>query len=464
MPIRLLIIDDDETGCRLVREILKTENHESMACHTAQSGLTQFERGSFDGVILDLKLPDMDGMRVLEKLRAKDPTCPVILLTASADVKSAVRATQLGAFDYLTKPIDPDDFLFVVRRAAETRALHAQVADLRRQASKAETLAKQMGSSPQMRAVFQQVATVAASDFSVLILGETGAGKELIAQAIHRESARRERPFIAIDCGAIPETLLESELFGHEMGAFTGAGRKKRGHFHMAEGGTVFLDEIGNLPLPLQSKLLRVLESRQLRSLGATQATPLDVRFIAATNDDLPAKVVQQLFRSDLYFRLAQYTIAIPPLRERRGDIAHLADKFLEETRLELRRPVQQISPAVLELLERHDWPGNARELKNVVRRAVLESKDLVISKDAVKKLLAHGENAAPQTPSGPQGKTLRKIAENAAREAEFSAITEALRAHQGNKTRAAKALGTDFKTLHLKMKGLGLRAKDFAP
>jgi len=267
---------------------------------------------------------------------------------------------------------------------------------------------------------------------------------------------------VALDCGAIPEALLESELFGHEKGAFTGADRRRTGHFHLAEGGTLFLDEIGNLPVGLQAKLLRVLESRQLQTVGSSQAKPIDVRFIAATNDDLQARATDGRFRSDLFFRLAQYTITLPPLRERPEDVAHLAEKFMREVSVELRRPMQGIASDALDVLRAHAWPGNVRQLRNVIRQAVLESKDLVIESTAVKRFLGNDVAVAlPSTPR-PSGQSLKDVADQAAREAERYAINEALKAAQGNKSEAARALKTDFKTLHVKMKNLGIRARDF--
>jgi two-component system nitrogen regulation response regulator GlnG len=305
------------------------------------------------------------------------------------------------------------------------------------------------------------VRAVATSAFSVLVLGETGTGKELVAQAIHRRSQRR--PFIAIDCGAIPEPLLESELFGHERGAFTGAERRKEGRFHLAAGGSFFLDEVGNLPLGLQAKLLRVLESREVVAVGAARPTPLDVRFIAATNDDLQARASDGRFRADLYFRLAQYTISLPPLRARVADIAHLAHRFMAEVAVELRRPTHEIARDALVALERHTWPGNVRELRNVIRQAVLESNDGVLRRALVQRFLGRPAAAGGPRLAAP-GRSLRAVAAEAAREAERQLICETLRATRGNKAQAARALQTDYKTLHVKMKQLGIRARDFSP
>jgi DNA-binding NtrC family response regulator len=460
---KVLVIDDDARSCRLIQAIFTPDGFEVVAAHDGQSGLDQVKRDPPEVVILDLRLPDLDGMEVLHRLRTTNPALPVIMLTAHAEVKSAVRATQLGAFDYLTKPIEPDDLSLVLRRALETRALRSEVADLRRQLGEGGGLSHLMGPSPEIGIVVEQVRTVAATGFSVLILGETGTGKELVAQALHRQGDRRNQPFIAIDCGAIPAALLESELFGHEKGAFTGAERRKQGRFQLAEGGTLFFDEVGNLPLGLQAKLLRVLESRQLQAVGSTKWTSMDVRFIAATNDDLQARVAAGAFRADLYFRLAQYTISLPPLRARPSDIAHLAQRFLEEVSVELRRPVQQIADDATALLQRHKWSGNVRELRNVIRQAVLETKETTLRRSQLQKLLGKG-SAANSTASASRNQSLKEIADSAAKEAERHAICETLRITRGNKSQAAKTLQTDYKTLHVKMKNLGIRARDFNP
>jgi DNA-binding NtrC family response regulator len=466
MSKTLLVIDDDEASCRLVKATFKAEGIDVLMTHDGAAGLERAIANHPDVVLLDVELPELDGLQVLERLKAAAPSLPIVMLTASQDVKIAVRATQLGAFDYLTKPIDHDEILLVVRRALEARALRLEVEDLRRRVGRSESqdLEAQMGPSARVADVIEQVGIVAASNFTVLILGETGTGKELVAQAIHRQSDRRRKAFIALDCGAIPEQLLESELFGHEKGAFTGADRRKAGRFQLAEGGTCFLDEMGNLPLNLQAKLLRALESRQVQPVGAERAMPIDIRFVAATNHDLQSRVADGSFRADLYFRLAQYRISLPPLRERPDDIAHLARRFLEEASVELRRPVQALLPATLELLQRQKWPGNVRELRNVVRQAILRTKELVIRPEELKAVLNDVDGASPAAQSPSTGQTLKEIAEQAARAAERQAICDRLRATQGNKSQAAKALRTDYKTLHVKMKQLGIRAHDFIP
>jgi DNA-binding NtrC family response regulator len=461
----LLVVDDDAASRRLVTATFGVEGFRVVSAEDGPAGIAAANIEHPDVVLLDMQMPTMNGLEVLEALTKSLPRLPVVMLTADREVKTALRATRLGAFDYLTKPIDHDEVVAVVKRALEASALRKEVDSLRRQLTAGGVgLAEQMGHTEAVRDVVDQVNTVAASDFTVLVLGETGTGKELVAQAIHRASARREKPFLALDCGAIPEPLLESELFGHERGAFTGADRKRHGRFELARGGTLFLDEIGNLPLGLQAKLLRVLESKEVVAVGGARATELDVRFIAATNDDLEARAAAGAFRADLYYRLAQYTIALPPLRDRRADVAYLARRFLDEASIELRRPVREIAPDALADLERHAWPGNVRELRNVVRQAVIRSKDLVLRRDVLRAVMGKPKvKAAPAAGSG-FATSLKEIAEEAARAAEKQAICEALRVTQGNKSKAARALKTDYKTLHLKMQRLGVRARDFQP
>jgi DNA-binding NtrC family response regulator len=452
----ILAIDDDPAGGRLLRAVLAPEGMDVVVAGDGHIGLSLAAAMALDVVILDLRLPGMGGLEVLERLRAAHPSLPVIMLTAFGEVSTAVQATKLGAFDYLTKPVDHEQLVFAVKRALETHELRVEVEDLRRRAGLGGGLSAVMGPSAAVERVAAQVRSVAATSYSVLILGETGTGKELVAQAVHRQSNRHGRPFVAIDCGAIPETLIESELFGHERGAFTGAAQRKRGRFGVAEGGTVFLDEIGNLPLKLQAKLLRVLESRSVQPVGSAEPAPLDVRFLAATNHDLQHLASAGRFRADLYFRLAQYSINLPPLRQRASDIPYLAQRCLEEVSVELRRPMLDIAPDALALLQRQPWQGNVRELRNVVRQAVLESSGLTLRSEALTPLLAGAHpSASSVTTLQTELPSLRDAARAAAREAERKLIEEALARTQGNKRRAAALLHTDYKTLYLKLKAL---------
>lgn len=465
MTPRLLIIDDDEAICRLVAAMFRDEAVVVVSARDGRTGIEIARAQDPDVVLLDLRLPDLDGLAILERLRAETPSLPVIMLTGSRDVQDAVSAMKLGAFDYLTKPVIREEVVIAVHRAAEDRAMRSELTALRRRAEGTadETLSAQMGASQAIQRVIEQVGLVAASTLSVLIVGETGSGKELIAQALHRQSDRRLRPFVALDCGAIPDALLESELFGHEKGAFTGAERRQKGRFRLAEGGTCFLDEFGNLPLPLQAKLLRVLEAGEVQAVGAERATPMDVRFVAATNQDLQTRVEAGAFRADLYFRLAQYTIEVPPLRERPEDIPFLTRRFVEQASTELRHPIEYISPRALEALIAHAWPGNVRELRNVVRQAVLRAPGLSLGEEDVRIASGGSRRASrPAAAAAVAGGSLREIAARAASIAEREAICDALRGASGNKAAAARALRTDYKTLHLKIKDMGIDPHEF--
>jgi len=455
---QLLVIDDDIVCCRLMTAIFEPAGFAVAVAHDGKAGLDALATELPDVVALDIDLPGASGLEVLAQIRASYPSLPVVMLTAHHEVKLAVRAMQLGAVDYLTKPVDDDEVVLVFRRAIEASDTRRELRDLRDKVQ-GGVLATQMGSSAAIAEIIEQVNTVAGSEFTVLVLGETGTGKELIAQAVHASSERAAKPFIAIDCGAIPETLLESELFGHEKGAFSGADRKKQGQFQLAEGGTIFLDEIGNMPLPLQMKLLRALESRQVQPVGGVTTTRMDVRFVAATNLDLQQRAATGQFRADLFFRIAQYTITLPALRERTADIPYLARRFVAEASVELRRPVHDLSKEALAILCRHRWLGNVRELRNVVRQAVLHTTDGIVDADVIRRLIGEPLAVGSQVVTG--DRSLKEIADEAAHEAERTAIRNALRAAGGNKTQTARALKTDYKTLHVKMKQLGIEARD---
>jgi len=309
-----------------------------------------------------------------------------------------------------------------------------------------------------MQGVVRQIEQVAESGFSVLVQGETGTGKELVSRAIHEESLNRDQPFVAVDCGTLPDNLMESELFGHERGAFTGADRRKDGRFVLAERGTIFLDEVGNLPVAIQPKLLRVIQERQVIPLGSSTSRAIEARFVVATNSPLEAAVKAGTFRQDLYYRLAEFTIVVPPLRERREDIPLLAARFRQQASVELRRGVGGIEPVAIELLQEYPWPGNVRELRNVIRRAVLVSENYNIGADELRQLLRNGESrAVAETEAATSMGTLREIAERAVEDAERQAIQSVLKKTRGNKSQAARLLCIDFKTLHVKMKRYGM-------
>ncbi len=457
----ILVVDDDPIERRLLQTLLgKVGGYHVAMAEDGASAFKQAERFEPQTVILDMNLPDMNGMDILKKLKESYPQLPVIMVTGVTDLATAVKAIQQGAHNYLTKPFQNDQLLITVQNAVEKNELLTEMKQLRQKAGKGPALTRILGKSKAVQEVIGQIQKVADSQLTVLIQGETGTGKELAARALHEESSRRDRPFVAIDCGAISENLLESELFGHEKGSFSGADRKKEGQLVLANGGTLFLDEVGNLPLGLQSKLLRVLQERQVRPVGANQSQSIDVRFIAATNAPLEDEAKAGKFRQDLYYRLAEFTIQLPSLKQRKDDVLVLAQRFREEACVELKRFVSSISKEAEQLLAAHPWPGNIRELRNVIRQAVLVAPDFEIHAEQIKTLLKISKTAevpSVMEVSIPAGLSLKKIGENAIEEAEKQAIRNVLRSTQGNKSQAAKILKTDYKTLHVKIKKYGL-------
>ncbi|MGH7419701.1 MAG: sigma-54-dependent transcriptional regulator [Candidatus Rokuibacteriota bacterium] len=460
---KILVVDDEAEIRSLLGAVLQSKGYEVVTADDGAAALQQIQREHPAVVLMDLSMPRMGGMDALPEIKRLDPEVPVIICTAHADLATAVRAMKLGAYDYLTKPFDVELLALTLERALERNQLRSRIDELKRQGS-GTSLAERMGGSPAIAQVIQQVSQVADSNFTVLVQGETGTGKELVARAIHQQSPRRQAPFVAVDCGAIPETLVESELFGHERGAFTGAQAKREGYFQLAKGGTLFLDEIGNVPLATQAKLLRALEQREVNPLGSARAVAVDARIIAATNTELEEEVKAGRFRADLYYRLSEFTITLPPLRSRREDITHLAQRFLDEVSMELRRPVRRVSDEAMQALLRHDWPGNVRELKNVIRKAALLATDVVTS-EHIPALNASAPipSRAAAEPSG-EDLSLREVAELAAVQAEREVIRHALGATKGNKSQAARLLRTDYTTLHAKMKRYGISARDFSP
>ena len=396
-------------------------------------------------------MPRMDGIQVLKKITEIDSETPVIILTAYGDIGSAVEAMKLGAYDYLTKPFDHDELLLTIGRAMERRELSLEVKALREKVGRIESLQVLMGNSDQVKRICRQVEKIAGTDFTVLLQGETGAGKDLVAQAIHDLSPRRKGPFIPVDCGAIPDALVESELFGYEKGAFTDARSRKQGQFELAEGGTLFFDEIGNLPYTSQTKLLGAIEEKKIRRLGARKAINMDVRIVAATNIPLKQHIAMGQFRPELYHRLGEFFIEIPPLRERRDDVLFLANRFLNEIEPELNKPLQGLSKAAVKSLLSYNWPGNVRELRNVIRRAALLCDNLIepthLLFDEVYTDLPDADDSGP----------LKDIGGKAASKAEKAAIERVLRETGGNKSKAAEILQVDYKTLLSKIKKYGI-------
>ena len=483
----ILIVDDDPALLEALPEALRLRL-DGVTVETADSGAAALERiaaRDYDAIVTDIRMPGMDGLELLAEIRARRPDTPTLMITGHGENELVVGALRGGACDFIRKPIDRDYLIAALRRAMETREANRRVKEqqlaLERHLGQLEAIVEErarrlrgirdvsesplswlLGSSGQMEKVVHQIMQVADSPLTVLVEGETGTGKELVARAIHQVSARREKPFVAVDCGAIPDTLIESELFGYEKGAFTGAHQRKEGQFQLAGGGTLFLDEVVNLPVATQSKLLRALQARQVQPLGSKQPVPVAVRFIAASNVPLAQEVRAGRFRQDLYYRLNEFAITLPPLRER-DNILHLANAFLAEASGELDRPCRHISEAAGQVLLRYSWPGNVRELRNVMRRASLLATDViepehlsVLPIDATPPVTAH-----PPEPAVPDS-SLREIAEAATGDAEQQAIRRALLTTKGNKSEAARLLRVDYKTLHLKMKEYGIFAGQF--
>jgi two-component system nitrogen regulation response regulator GlnG len=462
---KILIVDDDKSIGALLSEYMAQEGLTPAVAHTGEAALEKIRLEHPDALVVDLRLPDMDGMQVMKAAKSLDEDLPVILITGYPQVRGAVAAMRAGAHDYLAKPFRHRDVLRVVFRALNEGALKRKVRSLSSQLQSECSLREFMGPSDGIKRLISEVTRVAKTNFSVLIFGETGSGKELVAQAIHQLSPRCAAPFMAVDCGAIPETLLESELFGHERGAYTGADKQRIGKFEMAHGGTIFLDEISNLPLGSQAKLLRVLQEKRVYRIGGTQPVSVDVRVLAASNQDLHRLGVAGSFRRDVYFRLNEFTISVPPLRERQEDVLYLAKRFMDLTNLELQKKVKGfVQPAVDALLAYH-WPGNVRELRSVIRRAVLLADDTItehhlgIECEPPKQAppcLASG----PERPDPPQaGLTLREITSRKIIAVEREILAHVLRETGGNKAKAARLLHIDYKTIHSKLRRYGIPA-----
>jgi DNA-binding NtrC family response regulator len=375
----ILIVEDDASMSFFLSEAMRKEGYHVDAVASGEEALERISQERFNLVILDLRLPSMDGMEVLANIKATNPEMSVIMITAHGSKDIAIEAIRKGAYDYFTKPLDINEMRVVVRRALEREHLQDELRQLRETVEKRRGFHNIVGASRGMREVFDIVETVFDNDITVLITGESGTGKELIAEAIHYNSPRRAKPLVKLNCVAIPETLLESELFGYEKGAFTGATRQKPGKFELANHGTLLLDEIGDMSLTTQAKLLRVLQEREVERVGGVKPISVDVRIIASTNQDLAQLVREQRFREDLYFRLNVLPIHIPPLRERREDISLLVDHFTSLSRTKLHKDIEGFSEEAMDFLMNYSWPGNVRELENVVQRAIILAKDRII-------------------------------------------------------------------------------------
>jgi len=442
----ILVVEDDAAMRAFLREVLEEEGHTVEVAAGGRAGVERVRQGAVDLVISDVKMPDLDGLDMLREIKAVTPSPHVITITAFGSIDTAIRAVKLGAFDYITKPFDVDQLNLSVQKALAERALRSEVARLRDEVQKSYRLGNLIGRSTGMQEIFALIRRLSGSTASVLVTGASGTGKELVAKAIHFNSPRRERPFVALNCAAIPDTLLESELFGYKRGAFTDARTDRAGIFLEADGGTIFLDEIAELPPALQAKLLRVLQEGEIRPLGATRSEKVDVRVVAATNKELEARLADGTFREDLYYRLNVIHIHLPALRDRAEDILPLAEHFLARSTAKAGKEVRGFHETARKALLAYGWPGNVRELENVVERAVALAEGTLVQPEDLPQAVRERRMTAEDDLSAAvaRGLTLEEL------EREY--IKRVLAAESGNKTRAAQRLGLDRKTLYRKL------------
>jgi two-component system NtrC family response regulator len=454
----VLVVDDEPGHRQMLTAVLGDLGWDVLEAPDGEQALEILETTRPAAVILDMRMPGMDGLEVLARIRDQGLLSPVVLLTAHGSVGSAVEAMKQGAFDYLTKPADNDELEAVLTKAKEYFDLMRENLDLRRKVARSDAGPDIVGQTPGMLKVKEAIRQVGPSEATVLILGESGTGKELVAEALHAASPRGQGPLVRVNCAALPENLLESELFGYARGAFTGATRDKPGRFQLANGGTLFLDEIGELTPTLQAKLLRVLQERIVEPLGGVKPVPVDVRILAATHRDLKDLVARGEFREDLFYRLAVLDVRIPPLRDRKGDIPLLAGKLLARLAEKNRTSVRDVSPTFLEALREHDWPGNVRELENVLERALILARSDTLTPDLLPESVRRPETG-PEPPE--EIDELDHAPADADADdldaAEKQALVKALKRHQGHRERTAQALGVSRRTLQYKLKKHGL-------
>jgi len=455
-----LIVDDEKDLCQCLAHLMERGNLSPLVAYEGESALKLIQSERPDVMLLDIKMPGTDGVGVLRKALKIDPALMVVIVTGYADVHRVVQTMRMGAYDYLVKPFSHTEILQVVENALAERIVKQKVESLPSEFTSQDSLPESMGPSNVVARVSEEVGRVARSDFTVLIQGETGVGKELVARAIHNASFRSKSPFVTVDCGAIPETLIESELFGHERGAFTGADTCKPGTFEMACDGTLFLDEISNMPIDSQAKLLRALQEKVIYRVGGSKPIRVNVRIVAASNQDLQSHIAGGGFRQDLFFRLNEFSLRIPPLRERKEDIVYLAKRFLDLTNAELRKNVRGFPESVIDLLLSYEWPGNVRQLRSTIRRAVLLADDQITTAHLdIGRLYDLLQTPAKQ--AFPWDKRpLKEIVREATALLERNILSQVLGMTAGNKAEAARLLRIDYKTIHTKVKDYGILIK----
>ena len=448
-----ILVVDDEPGLRDFLEIML--NKQGYGVETAVDGVDAMEKvqnSNFDLVVTDMKMPRMNGIEFLREIKQREPNLTVIIITAYASHQSAIEAMKLGAYDYITKPFKIDEIKLVIQKALDKKLLEYENQRLKKELESKYGFGNMIGRSPVIERVFELIKRVSELNVNVLITGESGTGKELVARAIHYSGNRSEEPFVPINCGAIPENLMESELFGYKKGAFTGASKDKRGLFEEGDGGSIFLDEIGELPIHMQVKLLRVIEDKTIRPLGGTEPVSIDVRIISATNKKLEDQVADNKFREDLFYRLNVIVMDIPPLRERREDIPPLAIHFIEKCSKEMDKDIEGISPQAMEILENYNFPGNVRELENIIARCVALEGSNVIRRESLPQNLVGGEVIGFEPPLL-TGIDLDSVIGNVERRM----IEKALKETEGNKTEAAKLLGITMRSLRYRLTKHGI-------
>lgn len=444
---KILVVDDDLEMCEMLSDVFKGEGFYVTTTGDSLEALKMLKREEFDVLVTDLKMKGLKGLDLLERVNKLAPMTPVIIITAFGTIESAIKAMKMGAYDYITKPFKMDEIILTVRKALENRLLKKEVIRLRKEVESRYDFHKLIGKSPSMQKIYDLIERISDSPSNVLITGESGTGKELVAKAIHYNGARKEGPFVAINCSAIPETLLESELFGYRKGAFTDAKSDKKGLIFEANEGTLFLDEITEMPITLQSKLLRVIEEREVRPLGDLNSYPIDVRIISTSNQDIPSLIRQGKFREDLYYRLKVIDIEMPPLRDRKEDIPFLVKHFVNKFSKELKKNVSGISEEALRIFLNHSWPGNVRELENVIQRAItLCQHEEILIEDLPPTLFQKKEESLFE-------KAIEKRFTLDQLEKEY--IKRVLVETGGNKSKAAEILGLDRKTIYRKLEEL---------